>query len=1009
MELRSRWTLSSATTATKRTKRHRQVRRRNLRAALLVERLEDRWVPSSLGGVNPNQLIDTTLTATELASALVGPGVTVSNVNFTGNAASAGAFTFVEPTVVGFSQGIILSSGKAEDVVGPNLADDTTTDFLNPGDADLNVLAGYDTFDAAVLEFDFIPTASQVVFTYAFGSDEYPEWVNTPFNDVFAFFVNGVNYAEVRQTAGDPLSPFVPVAVNNINNSNPIQNPAPVAMRPDLFRANYYDATGPSLLDLELDGITRVLTFQAPVIAGEINHMKLAIADASDHILDSAVFIQAGSLVSNNNPVADLSLSTEVGAAPLLVTAIIEGEDPAGAALTYTIDWGDGFFESGPLTEGAENEKTALADHTYVTGGNFIVTLTVSNGTSSGISTEDVEVNGAGGGGGDNAAPVANAGWPYELAEGESITLDASASYDPDGDDLTYSWDVDGDGTYGDATGVMPTLTWSDLVGFGIDNGPDAWEVSVLVSDGIEETDSPAVPITVINVAPTANVSGPTDGFAGVSGQTRTIVLEATDPSPVDEAFGFTFTVDWGDGTIEDVFGLSGKTAEHVYGIDGNYEVLVTAMDQDEMSSSTVSLAMPILNTEMQGEVLAIGGTDDNDQFRLIPAAGGAFAVQRGEVNLGSFAAGQFKIYAGAGIDSMAVEGTAAADIFAFSASGVTYLGMTPATDSVETQTVLGLAGNDHFDFFAGANFAGTVDGGEGGDTLDYSAFPAGVTVNLQTGIATALGGFTKMEVLIGTSHVDKLIGANVANSWEVNSADAGHVGAFSFAAVENLTGGDAADLFVLANGQGISGALDGGGGINEIDYTAFTTDVTVDLALGTATGIAGDIANIQNVKGGAGNDTLRGDGLINYLFGGGGNDSMFGGAGGYDVLVGGAGDDTLDAGADRSLLIGGLGADTLHGGASDDLMIGCTTKYEQNVTALQAIMAEWTRPDKGYAKRVNHLRVKNTGLNGPYILKTNTVTEDAIKDSLTGNLGKDWFFGKAREIVDRASGEELW
>jgi hypothetical protein len=180
-----------------------------------VVQLEDRTVPS---GFNSNETIDSTLTPTQLAQSLVGPGVEVSNVSFTGVLASTGSFDFSDPTVVGFDKGVILSSGTAADVVGPNLSDWTSTDFARPGDADLDTLSGFNTFDAAVLEFDFIPTANQVVFSYTFASDEYPEWVTTPYNDVFAFFVNGTNYAEVRQVAGDPSSLFVPVAVNNINN-----------------------------------------------------------------------------------------------------------------------------------------------------------------------------------------------------------------------------------------------------------------------------------------------------------------------------------------------------------------------------------------------------------------------------------------------------------------------------------------------------------------------------------------------------------------------------------------------------------------------------------------------------------------------------------------------------------------------------------------------------------------------------------------------------------------------
>lgn len=410
-----------------------------------------------MSGSNANELVNTSLTPEQLAQSLVGPGVAVTNVTFTGGSASTGSFSFNDAKVVGFSQGIVLSSGSAADVVGPNLADSTSTDWTLPGDADLNTLSGFTTYDAAVLEFDFTPTANQVVFSYVFASDEYPEWVNTPYNDVFAFMVNGTNYATVRQVAGDPNSPFVPVAVNNINNSNPVQNPAPTPMRPDLFRANYVDPNGgPSVVDLELDGITNVLTFQAPVNPGVVNHMKLAIADASDGIYDSAVFIQAGSLVSNENPVADLSLSPSQGSAPLKVTAIIEGEDPNGLALTYNINWGDGNSSSGNLDSPAnDSQKTALVDHTYTIGGQYVVTLTVSNGTLFGTSVEDVDVTG-----GQNAGPnVTLDPVDQTVAEGELFTFTADATGTPT---PTVQWQVSTDSgdNFNDIDGAT-SLTYS--------------------------------------------------------------------------------------------------------------------------------------------------------------------------------------------------------------------------------------------------------------------------------------------------------------------------------------------------------------------------------------------------------------------------------------------------------------------------------------------------------------------------------------------------------------------
>ena len=61
-----------------------------------------------------------------------------------------------------------------------------------------------------MLKFDFVPTGSKVKFNYVFGSTEYNFYVNSSFNDVFAFLVNGVNYALVPSST-------TPVSINNVN------------------------------------------------------------------------------------------------------------------------------------------------------------------------------------------------------------------------------------------------------------------------------------------------------------------------------------------------------------------------------------------------------------------------------------------------------------------------------------------------------------------------------------------------------------------------------------------------------------------------------------------------------------------------------------------------------------------------------------------------------------------------------------------------------------------------
>jgi hypothetical protein len=226
-------------------------------------------------------------TPTDLANQLVGTGVTVTNVTYTGTLVSGGRFSG-GADIVGFNDGIILSSGYISDVVGPNLDDGITRAFGTPGDADLATLSGFTTFDAAVLEFDFIPTEAGISFDYVFASDEYNEFVNTNFNDVFAFFVNGVNCAVVGPN---------PVTINTINNGNPEPGEDPTPTNPQLY-INNDPSDGGGTIDTEMDGLTKILTCNAIVNPGVLNHLKIAIADASDFQLDSAVFLKSGSFTS---------------------------------------------------------------------------------------------------------------------------------------------------------------------------------------------------------------------------------------------------------------------------------------------------------------------------------------------------------------------------------------------------------------------------------------------------------------------------------------------------------------------------------------------------------------------------------------------------------------------------------------------------------------------------------------------------------------------------------------
>ncbi len=230
-----------------------------------------------------------TLTAADLVDALVGTGISTSNETYAYASQAAGTFSG-GTGIIGFESGVLLTSGDVANVVGPNESDAMGTINEAPGDPDLDALAGATTHDASILSFRFVPVEPTVTFRYVFASDEYNEFVSLGFNDVFGFFVNGTNCAKVPDTD-------VPVSIDTINN----------ASHPDLYRNNEI-SDGSAPLDTEMDGLTVVLTCTAGVTPGVPNTAKLAIADAGDFVVDSAVFLEAGSFSSG--PTHTLTVTT---------------------------------------------------------------------------------------------------------------------------------------------------------------------------------------------------------------------------------------------------------------------------------------------------------------------------------------------------------------------------------------------------------------------------------------------------------------------------------------------------------------------------------------------------------------------------------------------------------------------------------------------------------------------------------------------------------------------------
>jgi pimeloyl-ACP methyl ester carboxylesterase len=291
-------------------------------------------------------------------------------------------------------------------------------------------------------------------------------------------------------------------------------------------------------------------------------------------------------------------------------------------------------------------------------------------------------------------------------------------------------------------------------------------------------------------------------------------------------------------------------------------------------------------------------------------------------------------------------------------------------------ENLTGGAGNDQFVFLPGGSISGNLDGGGGGNTLDYSNLPGPITLNLQTDMATNIGGtFANITNFIGSSGSNLVVGPDAPSTYTVTGVNTFSVNGLSLIGFQSITGGAGDDQFFIQTGGRLDGQIDGGGGTNTLLYSNFSGDVVVDLSLNSATAIGQGVFHIQNVTGSEGNSLIVGDTNPN-------------------VLIGGTG---------RSILIGDAGADTIIGGGGDNILIGDSTIYDQNMTALLAINAEWTRTDLSFEQRLAHLisnGINDGRLNGSYVFNKKTVFSDGSVDTLTDGGGLNWVFVTLGEDV---------
>ncbi|MDQ3109322.1 MAG: choice-of-anchor L domain-containing protein [Bacteroidota bacterium] len=283
-----------------------------------LTRLLSILIVSLLSGIysHAQLTVNTSQTPLQLAQLLTGTGVQILNPQVHGGTNSYGKYNATNSNL-NINEGILLTTGLATNAIGPNNTGSMTTYFGNPAIPDtyplLTNYTGRTIYEYCEIEFDIIPQGDSISFPFVFGSEEFEEWVGSQYNDVFGFFISGPGIvpdpgAGIYKNIALIPNTSTPVTINSVN-----QN----------LNTQYYQNNNNGS-SVQYDGFTTGLIAVSAVMPCQVYHLKLIVADASDKLWDSGVFIEK---ISSNS--VALSTST-VGGTPFM----IEGCNPG--TITFT-------------------------------------------------------------------------------------------------------------------------------------------------------------------------------------------------------------------------------------------------------------------------------------------------------------------------------------------------------------------------------------------------------------------------------------------------------------------------------------------------------------------------------------------------------------------------------------------------------------------------------------------------------------------------------------------------
>lgn len=532
---------------------------------------------------NPN------VTPAQMAAVLDGPGLSIQNAQITRGAAEQYGVLGGAKALLGFESGIFLTTGRVASLQPPNNTGSYSYDTPQAlyRDADLLAISPYAKYDPVAFEFDIVPQGDRANFVFSFGSEEYPEFVCSQYNDAFGLFITGPGISGTRNAAFLPNTQ-TPIAVNNVNGGAAGSQADGAACQ--LSNTGYFidNGNGTGSSASQLDGFTKTLTTAITGLqAGQVYHVKLAMADARDSGYDSGAAFKW--LTSTNSTPVDLALTASTNRpnpsynSTVELTWTVSNSSATATSLTQVgLEWPAGLTWLSDNAGGAYNPATGEWQAGDIpAGGSKSITIRAQVATAAQYAivgeilyafnedpdstpfnrhinaneddTATLLLSPV-----ENNAPTMPATATATAAENQYAVTPAVQAVDPDGDVLSYSISGGADAgkfTINAATGELRLVTPQDYESPDDADKNGSYLVQVTASDG-KASVTQAITVSLTNdttenalpvILPGNNAATHTQNY--VENSTNLLVLDydATDADGDTEGSGLTWLLTGGD------------------------------------------------------------------------------------------------------------------------------------------------------------------------------------------------------------------------------------------------------------------------------------------------------------------------------------------------------------------------------------------------------------------------------------------------------------------------------